>query len=121
MFSRFGTRVTLLAPSERILKDYEPEISQTLMDLLLRERIQMVTGVHVQQVSGDSEQVHLAALVRGARRRFQAEKLLVATARRPNTATLGLERVGVSLDAQGAVVVDAYLRTNIPTSGRQVT
>src|SRR5258708_2362494 len=113
MFSRFGTRVTLLAPSERILKEYEPEISQTLMDMLRRERIQVVTGVHVQPVSGDSGQVQLAALVRGARRRFQAEELLVATGRRPNTTSIGLERVGVRLDAQGAVVVDAYLRTNV--------
>src|SRR5579875_3511329 len=44
MFSRFGTQVTLLAPSERILKDYEPEISQALTSILRQERIQVVTG-----------------------------------------------------------------------------
>jgi len=114
MFSRFGAQVTLLAPSERILKDYEPEISQALTSILRQERIQVVTGVQVQQVSGDSERVQVAALVRGARRRFQANKLLLATGRRPNTSGIGLERVGVRLDAQGAVEVDRSLRTSVP-------
>jgi len=68
----------------------------------------------VQQVSGDSERVQVAALVRGARRRFQANKLLLATGRRPNTTGIGLKRVVVRLDAQGAVEVDRSLRTSVP-------
>jgi mercuric reductase len=114
MFSRLGSQITLLVPSERILKDYEPEISQALTSILRQERMQVVSGVQVQQVSGDSERVQVTALVRGARRGFQANKLLLATGRRPNTANLGLERIGVRLDAQGAVVVDDYLRTSVP-------
>ncbi|HKB48950.1 MAG TPA: FAD-dependent oxidoreductase, partial [Ktedonobacterales bacterium] len=43
-----------------------------------------------------------------------AAKLLVATGRTPTTRNLGLERVGVRLDARGAVVVDDELRTSVP-------
>jgi len=114
MFARLGTAVTILERSGRVLKDYEPEISATLMALLREEGIQIVTRAQVQQVRGDAREVQVTADVRGEVREFRAAKLLVATGRRPNTSDLGLERAGVRLDAQGAVQVDAYLRTNVP-------
>ena len=49
----------------------------------------------------------------GSSRTISAEKLLMATSRRPNTHDLGLERVGVALDGTGAVCVDQHLRTSV--------
>ena len=114
MFARFGTEVTILERSERILKDYEPEISLALTGVLREEGLRIVTSTTLQQVEGDANQVQVTAAVRGQQRHFQAEKLLVATSRQPNTRNIGLERAGVELDAQGAVRVNAYLRTNVP-------
>jgi mercuric reductase len=114
MFARLGTSVTILARAGRILSDEEPEIGKALADILRAEGIQIVTRAEVRQVAGAAHGVHITAQVRGERQAFRAAKLLVATGRRPNTTTLGLERVGVQLDAQGAVVVDASLRTNVP-------
>jgi mercuric reductase len=114
MFARFGTDVAILERSERILKDYEPEISLALTDVLLNEGLHIVTSATLQQVEGDAKQVQVAAVVRGQQRTFQAEKLLVATSRQPNTRNIGLEQAGVELDDQGVVRVDAYLRTTIP-------
>ena len=114
MFARFGTEVTILERSERILKDYEPEISVALTDVLREEGLRIVTSTTLRQVEGDANQVQVTAAVRGQQRHFQAEKLLVATSRQPNTRNIGLEQAGVQLDTQGAVRVNAYLRTNIP-------
>jgi len=114
MFARFGTEVTILERSERILKEYEPEISLALTDILREEGLHIVTNVAFQQVEGDANQIQVTAIVRGQPRYFQAEKLLVATSRQPNTRNIGLEQAGVQLDAQDAVKVDAYLRTTIP-------
>jgi mercuric reductase len=114
LFARLGTEVTILERSGRILKDYEPEISSTLLALLREEGIQIVTRAQVQQVTGDATEVQAAADVRGEPREFRAAKLLVATGRHPNTSGIGLDRAGVQLDTQGAVQVDAYLRTNVP-------
>ena len=44
-----------------------------------------------------------------------AERVLYATGRLPNTGGLGLEKVGVALDAMGAVKVDGFSRTSVPT------
>ncbi len=114
MFARFGTDVTILERSGRILKDYEPEISLTLTDILREEGIRLMTHTRVRQASGNTSEVRVTAEVRGQQRHFQASKLLVATGRRPNTDGIGLERAGVGLDSQGAVIVDAYLRINVP-------
>jgi mercuric reductase len=114
MFARFGTEVTMLARSKRILKDYEPEISLALTDILREEGLRIITSTTLQQVAGDANKVQVTALVRGQQRHFQAEKLLIATSRQPNTGNIGLEQAGVQLDSRGAVVVDDYLRTNVP-------
>jgi len=113
MFARFGSEVTILERSGRLLKEEEPEIGAALLDILRAEGIQIVTRAQVQQVMGDASGVRVSAQVREQPQMFRAAKLVVATGRRPNTADLGLERVGVRLDAQGAVVVDERLRTSV--------
>ena len=105
--------MTILERSERILKDYEPEISLALTDILCEEGLRIVTSTTLRRVEGDANQVQVTAVVRGQQRHFQAEKLLVATGRQPNTSNAGLEQAGVQLNTRGAVVVDAYLRTNV--------
>lgn len=114
LFTRLGAEVTILERSERILTDYEPEISETLLDLLRDEGLRIVTRARVRHIAGDARQVTVTADVRGQRRQFAAARLLIAAGRAPNTAHLGLERVGVRLNANGAVAVDEELRTSVP-------
>jgi mercuric reductase len=114
LFARLGTEVTILERSGRILKDEEPEISKALTDILREEGIHLITRAEVQRISGDARGVRITAQVRDQEQQFQAVRLLLATGRRPNTADLGLVRVGVQLDAQGAIMVDDYLRTTVP-------
>jgi len=113
-FARFGTAVTILERSGRLLNDYEPEISLALADLLRGEGVQVVTRAQAQRVTGDATSVHVQARVGAQPQEFHTARLLVATGRRPNTSDLGLEQVGVRLTQEGAVRVDEYLRTNIP-------
>ena len=113
-FGRLGSRVTILEPSTRILPHYEPEIGLALSDVLREEGVRVLTQATVRHVEGSDAQVKVTADVRGQRRDFTAAKLLVATGRRPNTEDIGLDRVGVRRDGQGAIVVDDYLRTSVP-------
>ncbi|HXH13544.1 MAG TPA: NAD(P)/FAD-dependent oxidoreductase [Alphaproteobacteria bacterium] len=59
-------------------------------------------------------EVVASADVGGRVEEFRAEKLLIATGRRPNTDTIAIERAGVSVNAEGEVEVDEFLRTNVP-------
>ncbi|GIK37018.1 MAG: mercuric reductase [Chloroflexota bacterium] len=114
MFHRFGSQVTILERSRRILKEYEPEVSRTLTDALLEEGITLVTGVQAQRVFQESDEIVVVGQKGGVEQRFRAERLLVATGRIPNTDNIGIEKIGVALDERGFVKVNDELQTNIP-------
>ncbi len=112
MFQRFGCQVTLLQRSEAILKDYEPEVSRAVAETLRDEGINLVTGMQVRRVAQADGQAEVLGEKNGAERRFRAERLLVATGRAPNTADIGLNKVGVEVDEHGFVKVNDELRTS---------
>jgi mercuric reductase len=114
LFARLGTEVTILERSGRILRDEEPEIGHSLTGILRDEGIRLLTRAEVRRVASDARGVRVSAVVRDEPHEFQAARLLVAAGRRPNTADLGLERAGVRLDGQGAIIVDDHLRTSVP-------
>lgn len=111
LFSRLGSRVTIVARSE-LLRGYEPELGQTLAQVFAAEGIEVLIGARVDHVRGAASGVELSIEQGGAGRVIRAERLLVATGRTPNTGTLDLERARVASDANGFVTVDAQLRTS---------
>src|SRR2546421_10328666 len=113
MFARFGTEVTLVTRGSTILSGYEPEIAEALTEILQEEGLRIVTGAQVCSVEQAGEGVTLSVQRHGGQQRYTAEKLLIATGRRPNTRELGLEQAGVGVDATGAVRVDRTLRTSV--------
>ncbi len=115
MLHRFGTQVTMLERSRRLLAHgYEPEVGVTLQPLLSQEGIAIETQVQVQRVHQAGGELVVTATVNGTERQFRAEKLLVATGRTPNTQKIGLEQVGVRTNERGAIIVDKHLRTTVP-------
>jgi len=113
MFARFGSEVTIVTRGPSILAGYEPEIADALTDILREEGLQIETSAQVRTMGRGGAGVVLVMQRHGSSRTFTAEKLLVATGRRPNTQALGLEQAGVERDMAGAVRVDRTLRTNV--------
>lgn len=114
MFARFGTAVTLVTRGSAILSGYEPEIVASLTAILQEEGLRIVSGAQVRGVERTEAGVALTVQQHGSQRTLTAEKLLIATGRRPNTQALDLERAGVEIDQAGAVRVDRTLRTTVP-------
>jgi len=123
MYSRFGTKVTLMQRSERIIPEHEPEISDALHQSLTEEGIEIVTGVEIKEVYQKNGSKFVNALVdnkngnieKKTGRTFEAEQLLMATGRRPNTADLHLQNAGVKVrDEDGAITVNSEMRTSAP-------
>ncbi len=114
MFARLGTRVTILQRSERILPAEDPDLTKALTGYLQAEGMEIVTGVAVREVERDEKGYTVHAQVNGHTRAFRAKQLLCATGRRPNTAGIGLEEVGVEVRPDGAVQVDEFLETTVP-------
>ena len=114
MFQRFGTAVTILERSPRVLPGYEPEVSLAIREILEEEGVKITTGVTVRRVSHEGGGITVVGETDGAARHFEAARLLVATGRDPNTDTMGLEHVGVETDDHGAIIVNEYLATTAP-------
>lgn len=114
MFQRFGSQVTILERGEKILKDYEPEVSIAVTEALCSEGINLITGVSVRRVLQEGDQTIVVTQKGGAEQHVRVDRLLVATGRVPNTDAISIEKVGVELDERGFVRVNEELRTNIP-------
>jgi mercuric reductase len=115
MFHRFGREVTILERSAQLLAHgYEPEVGLVLAEIFAEEGIRVVTDASARRVRQDGREVVTTARVGGDEKAFRAERILIATGRRPNTDTIALERAGVSVNARGEVKVDAFLRTTVP-------
>jgi len=114
MFQRFGTRVTLLEMLPRIVPLEDEEVSRELERAFKKAGIRVQTGARVEQVELNEDGVRVTALLGGGQREsFQAEKVLVAVGRQPNTAGIGLENTRVELE-RGLIRVDPRQRTAEP-------
>ena len=109
-FARFGVEVTLVC-RRRLLPEAEPEISESLTRFFEEEGIRVLSGLRYREVRQAEGKIVLSAERDGAPLELSAERLLLATGRRPNTEDLGLEEMGIALDAHGAIAVDAHMRT----------
>ena len=114
LYRHLGTRVTMIQRSERILKEYDPEISEAVTRVLARQGIELITGARYERVEEDRLGKRVFIEMNGQKRVIEADQLLVAAGRSPNTAALGLEKAGVKVGRRGEVVVDEHLRTSNP-------
>lgn len=110
-FSRLGVEVTLLC-RRRLLPEAEPELSGALADHLRGEGLRLREGLRYLHIAPTSSGVRLEAEGAGGPEALEAEAVLIAAGRVPNSDGLGLEELGVARNAEGAVVVDRFMRTS---------
>ncbi|MFC5591627.1 mercury(II) reductase [Sporosarcina soli] len=111
LFHNLGAEVTLIQRSERLVKGYDPEISEAITQALTEQGINLVTGATYERIEqdGDIKKVHVE--INGEKRIIEAEQLLVATGRKPNTEPLNLHVAGVDVGSRGEIVIDEYSKT----------
>lgn len=119
IFSRAGTRVTLLQRSNRLMPHSEPELSEAIRRILSEEGIRIFTGVSLKSVEKADNGVRIRSVVGDTEREFESEYVLFATGRKPNTDGIGLEHTDVQVDKSGAIVTDRTMKagTNIYAAG----
>ncbi len=111
-FNRLGTEVTVIQRSDQILSKEDRDMADLILERLQSEGVNVQLGCEVREVGQNNGEKSITVLRNGARETFTAETLLVALGRRPNTAGLGLEEIGVEL-GKGAVVTDARTRSSV--------
>jgi len=113
IFHEFGTHVRLVNRSDVILRHYDQQIVDRLLQISLRKGIDFEFQATVERVERrDDGSLHIAM---SGCDDFEADQLLFATGRDPNTKGLGLEEVGVELGDKGRVKVDEDNRSSVPS------
>jgi pyruvate/2-oxoglutarate dehydrogenase complex dihydrolipoamide dehydrogenase (E3) component len=112
-YRRFGSRVTIIEPGAHLLAREDADLSNEMRRMLEDEGIAVLCGagpIGVRGLSGDN----VAVMVRAAsgEQTVEGSHLLVATGRIPNTAGIGLDKAGVTLDERGFIRANERLQTS---------
>ena len=114
VWARLGTKVTVVEFLPRIAAMFDEDITQALQKLLQKQGIKFHLGTGVESAEKTKGGVRLTA-VRGDKKvELEAEKVLVAVGRKPNTGGLGAAEAGVELDERGCIKTNAEWQTNVP-------
>lgn len=115
VYAKLGSKVTVVELTEQLLPGVDLDMVKVVQKKLekLGAKIHLGTKAVSAKVNGDKAVVTIEK--GGAQETLECDKVLVAVGFSPNSKNLGLEGVGVKLDPRGHVLVDAQLRTNVPT------
>ena len=111
IFHEFGAHVTLVNRSDQILRGYDEQIRDRLLQISMTKGINFRFQAPFERIERNEDGT-LCIRIKGGDP-IACDLLLFATGRKPNSGNLGLEDVGVELDDKGAIKVDEYNRTNI--------
>jgi len=108
IFSLLGTRVTVIEMLDQLLTPLDAEVAQRFQQLMSKRGVSFHLSARVESLEKGAGGFR----VKFEGQEVEAEQVLVATGRRPNTDEMGLEEAGLALD-RSAIKVDAHLRTNV--------
>ncbi len=112
IFAAFGTRVTLLEKSDRILSGEDPDVSASIQQSFGNRAIQVVTAVDtIERIDKRNQLLNLAYTQAGKARSIQAEAVIMAVGWSGNVDQLNLEAAGVRHE-NGYIQVNDYLQTS---------
>lgn len=114
MYQKLGTRVTVVEVAGQLLPGIDPDLVRIVEKRFRARGGEVLTGARARGWEPRGDAVALAVEHGGTDRSLEVEKVLVSVGFTPNAGGLGLEDVGVRLDARGHVAVDGRYQTNVP-------
>lgn len=115
VYAKLGSKVTVVELTDSLLPGTDHDLVKVVEKHLKKLGVTVHTGTKAlgAEVAGDKATVRVEKA--GKIETLEADKVLVAVGFKPNTAGLGLDKVGVKLDPRGHVVVDEQLRSSVPS------
>jgi len=111
IFNGLGVETTLVYRRERLLRTFDADLGRFLGEQMAAKGIRIRYGCNIAAIARNGL-LH-STLTDGSV--IESDGVMLATGRAPNVAGLGLERAGVELAANGAVVVDGRYQTSVPS------
>ena len=111
MYRRFGSKVTILEQSERILHREDEDIAAEIVKIFTEEEIEIITDCKVELIKKEGDSLNIFVSVDETAKNISCSHVLVGAGRKPNTADLGLAVAGVQVDEKGYIQVNDKLET----------
>ena len=113
LFASLGSKVAIVCRRDNVLQGFDEDLREALCNAYERSGIQLVFNDTLMRIERGSSMGSLTATTLGGIS-LDADQVLMAIGREPNSAGLGLEAIGVERKTNGAIVVDGHARTNVP-------
>ena len=114
VFARLGTKITVVELMKSIIPTMDGTMGKELQKVLKKIGFEFLLEHKVTEVKSTARQVTVKAEDKsGAIKELKGDYCLVSIGRRPYTAGLGLENVGIELDKAGRIPVDEHLKTKV--------
>lgn len=115
VLNAYGVEVTVVEFLDRVLPLEDEEVSAELAKRYKRAGITVHTGTKVESIDDSGEKVSVVVSKDGQQQTLQVDKVLQAIGFAPRVEGYGLEKTGVALTDRGAIAIDDYMRTNVPS------
>jgi len=109
-----GADVTIALRGDNVLRGFDQDVRESVAEGMQKRGIHFLRESLVRSIAREEETGLLSVRLAGGEM-LSADVVLFATGRDPNTQGIGLEEVGVKTNPRGAIVVDTYSRTNVPS------
>ncbi|MDX9849304.1 MAG: dihydrolipoyl dehydrogenase [Anaerolineaceae bacterium] len=113
IWNGYGTDVTIVEMLPRLVPLEDEELGIELEKAFKKAGIKSLTGHRVEKVETSEAGVKVTVSLDGTEKILEAEQALIAIGFKPNSAELGLEALGVSLDKRGFIEIDDRMATNV--------
>jgi dihydrolipoamide dehydrogenase len=114
VWSRLGTKVTVVEFLPRIATGFDGEVATILQRSFTKQGFTFHLGTKVQSAKVEKNKVTITAEQDGKPLTLEAAKVLVAVGRRPFHEGLGIDKIGVTLTERGRVKIDGHWKTSVP-------
>ena len=115
VWRRLGSQVTVVEFLDRITPGLDGEVGKQFQRILAKQGMSFQLSTKVVGVEmGDALRVTVEPAAGGPQQILETDVMLVSIGRRPFTAGLGLEDIGVKLDSRKRVITDTHFKTNVP-------
>lgn len=112
IFAGLGVATCLVYRGETVLRGFDDDVRIAVHEHLVRSGVRVVTGGRFARIEKAAEGLRCHVTDHGA---IDCDTVMLAIGRAPATLGLGLENAGVALAPSGAIMVDEFSRTNVPS------
>lgn len=113
MFAKYGSKVTVLDHNKEFLAREDEDISNAVRKDMEDAGIKFELGADIEKITDETSNAKITYQINEERKTISADRILVATGRKPNTENLGLENTAIETTDRGAIKVDDFLRTTV--------